>query len=101
VITIEINELERAEIHLSVGTRELAPLFDCSMSSTHQWQGFQVIGSRLEALPVGSTLDGNRGIFYWQPGPGFVGEYRLVFIKKDQHENEARKNILVEIIPQF
>jgi len=87
VITIEINESERVEIHLPGGTRGL------------QWQGFQVIGSRLGALPAGSTLDRERGIFYWQPGPGFVGEYRLVFIKKDENENVTRKNILVEIIP--
>jgi hypothetical protein len=86
-------------MHLSEGTRRLSPLSDCNISSTCQWQGFQVIGSRLGALPVGSTLDGKKGIFYWQPGPGFVGEYRLVFIKKDQHGNVTRKNILVEIIP--
>ncbi|MGD2087347.1 MAG: Ig-like domain-containing protein [Candidatus Aminicenantes bacterium] len=99
VIEVKIKELERVEIHLSEGTRELAPLSNCSMSSTNQWQGSKVIGSRLGALPVGSTLDGKRGIFYWQPGPGFVGEYRLVFFKKDQHGNVTRKKILVEIIP--
>jgi hypothetical protein len=99
VINIEINELERVEIHLSEGTRGLAPLSNCSISSTNLWQGFQVIGARFGALPIGSTLDRERGIFYWQPGPGFVGEYRLVFIKKDRHENVTRKNILVDIIP--
>jgi Tol biopolymer transport system component len=99
VITVKINELERVEIHISWGTRGLAPLSNCSISSTNQWQGFQVIGGRPGALPIGSTLDREKGIFYWQPGPGFVGEYRLVFIKKDRHENVTRKNILVEIIP--
>jgi hypothetical protein len=99
VITIEINELERVEIHLSEGTRGLAPLSDCSISPTNQWQGFQVIGARFGALPIGSTLDRERGIFYWQPGPGFVGEYRFLFIKKDRHENVTRKKILVNIIP--
>jgi Tol biopolymer transport system component len=101
VIAIEINVLERVEIYLSEEMRALAPLSDCSMSSTNQWQGYMVIGRRLGALPVGSTLDGKKGIFYWQPGPGFVGKYRLVFIKKDQHKNVTRKNILVEIIPQY
>jgi hypothetical protein len=28
-------------------------------------------------LPIGSTLRGGR--FYWQPGPGFLGDYDLVF----------------------
>jgi hypothetical protein len=99
VITVKVNELDRVEIRLLEGIGEHAHLSNCGMSSTHQWQGFQVMGSRLGALPAGSTLDRKKGIFYWQPGPGFVGEYRLVFIKKDQNENVTRKNILVEIIP--
>jgi hypothetical protein len=101
LINIKINELERVEIHLSEGIRGFTPLSDGIISFTHQWQGFQMIGSRLGLLPVGSKLDRKKGIFYWQPGPGFVGEYRFVFIKKDQHERVTRKNILVEIITQF
>ena len=31
---------------------------------------------RLEALPIGSTLDAERGTFGWQLGPGFVGRLR-------------------------
>ncbi|MCX6580793.1 MAG: hypothetical protein NT166_11500 [Candidatus Aminicenantes bacterium] len=49
---------------------------------------------------VGSTMDVERGIFYWQPGPGFVGRYRLVFIKKDSHGRATRKDIIVEILIQ-
>lgn len=30
-----------------------------------------------QPLPIGSTLKG--GVFYWQAGPGFLGEYELVF----------------------
>lgn len=50
------------------------------------WRGFQVIGDRLRSLPVGSWLDSEKCIFYWQPGPGFLGNYRLVFIGKNQQE---------------
>jgi hypothetical protein len=30
-------------------------------------------------LPIGSQLDPSTGTFTWQPGPGFVGQYELVF----------------------
>jgi len=36
----------------------------------------------LRILPVGSTLDRQKGIFYWEPGPGFQGKYHLVFLEK-------------------
>ena len=32
-------------------------------------------------LPTGSTLKG--GVFYWQPGPGFLGEYTMRFMRPD------------------
>ena len=31
------------------------------------------------ALPIGATWDAASGTFYWQPAPGFLGSYRLVF----------------------
>jgi hypothetical protein len=34
----------------------------------------------VQPLPVGATLDGKRGIFYWQPGPAFLGNYPFTFI---------------------
>jgi len=34
-----------------------------------------------DRLPVGSTL--KDGVFYWQLGPGFLGEYQLRFVQPD------------------
>jgi hypothetical protein len=31
------------------------------------------------ALPTGTTWDAPSGIFYWQPAPGFLGRFRIVF----------------------
>ena len=31
------------------------------------------------ALPAGSTWDADSETFYWQPAPGFLGPFRLVF----------------------
>ncbi len=93
-ITIEIRELEPLEVRLfPVGTGGLAPLLSCT--------GFQVVGNQLRPLPIGSTLDTEKGVFYWQPGPGFVGNYRLVFIVKGQDEEMDRKDIIVKIGPKY
>jgi hypothetical protein len=34
-----------------------------------------------EALPVGSSL--KDGVFYWQLGPGFLGDYQFRFARAD------------------
>jgi hypothetical protein len=43
------------------------------------YAGAQEVGGRRRALPVGSSLDATAGLFYWQPAPGFLGKYDLVF----------------------
>jgi subtilisin family serine protease len=92
MITIEIKELERIEIRLfPVGAAGPGPLYS----------GFQVIGSQLKPLPIGSTLDMERGIFYWQPGPGFLGQYEFVFTKNPSpHEVKIKKTIKITIVPR-
>lgn len=72
-INIDIRELDRIEIHLD----------DQGYSTA--WQGFQVIGNRAAVLPIGSTLDQEKGKFYWQTGHGFFGQYRLVFVDNLNH----------------
>ncbi len=74
---IEIPELERVEIQLSPGAVNISP------------------------LPVGSTLDSQGGIFYWQPGPGFIGQYRLVFVEKAETGLVSRKEVVVTIVPKL
>jgi hypothetical protein len=39
-------------------------------------------GTLKKLLPIGSTLDNGRGIFYWQPCAGFLVHYRFVFAEK-------------------
>jgi len=56
---IEMQELER--IQLQVGASD----------------GFLMVNGERRPLPIGSTL--KDGLFYWQPGPGFLGEYQLLF----------------------
>jgi hypothetical protein len=93
IITIEIKELERLEIHIPEGTRGLAPL--------SRYSGYHVVGPQLRPLPIGSYLDTEKGIFYWQPGAGYLGEYRLVFIERDADIGMKKRTLLVKITPKY
>ena len=63
VYSIKIEELDRIE--LPVGATS----------------GYLLMKDERLPLPVGSTLKGGR--FYWQAGPGFLGEYDLLFERAD------------------
>jgi len=92
VNTIEIKELERVEINLS--GKGVAPL-------AVRIEGYLVVGGQLKELPIGSTLDKDRGIFYWQPGPGFIGTYSFVFVLTDAKGQSIKKSIKIKIEPKF
>jgi hypothetical protein len=87
---ISLQELQRVEISLSEQTGAKGYLYS----------GYMVSGNRLHRLPVGSTLDRQKGIFYWEPGPGFLGKYRLVFLEKRPDGTINKKNIMVEVLPR-
>jgi hypothetical protein len=86
IITIEIKEGERIEIQ---------------STSCRYYGGYMIVGDQLRPLPVGSLLDTQRGIFYWQVGVGFLGEYRLVFIEKSKNGEFKRKYLDVMIHPKY
>ncbi len=98
MINIEINELERMEIRLDHPPHS-SFIIHRNTASFHS--GYHVIGSRLKPLPIGSALDMERGIFYWQPGPGFLGRHHLVFIENTQHGKMKTKRIVITIMPQI
>jgi hypothetical protein len=88
VIAIEIKENQPIAIQLG----------DQYTSPGH-YSGYMLIGNQLKCLPVGSFLDTGGDVFYWQPGPGFVGEYSLVFIGKNRDGEFIKKHIKVMIHP--
>jgi hypothetical protein len=63
--------------------------------------GYLVVGNELKPLPIGSTLDSERGIFYWQSGPGFLGTYDFVFIKEDVSGFSTRRWLRVIIWSKY
>jgi hypothetical protein len=81
-VAIEINELERLEIHFF---NEGTP-----------------VGSirSISPLPIGSTLDMEKGIFYWQAGLGYLGRYELEFVMEDKHSKLTKTNVIVNIVPR-
>jgi hypothetical protein len=90
-ITIEINELERIEIYL-------ASAFESLFTERY---GYQLIGDQLKALPIGSSFNAQEGVFSWQPGPGFLGVYELIFISRTGSGEIERKQITIKISPDF
>ncbi|MCP4154306.1 MAG: hypothetical protein GY757_41665, partial [bacterium] len=85
LISIQIKELERLEVHL--------------LSLSPGDTGFMVVGKQLKPLPTGSTLDTSKGIFYWQPGPGFMGAYRLVFLTRNHNGEPVKRVIEITVRP--
>jgi hypothetical protein len=59
VRSIETEELGRVELQVGAAT------------------GHLLVAGDQRPLPIGSSL--KDGTFYWQVGPGFLGEYQLVF----------------------
>jgi M6 family metalloprotease-like protein len=90
LIKIEVKELECIELDLlstDVGISQIS--------------GYMVVGDRFQSLPVGATLEPGAGKFYWLLGPGFFGEYRFVFIGRDQDSNMVCRSIIVKVVPKF
>jgi hypothetical protein len=106
---IVIKELERMELYLDDNSAQVEVEVKEKDSKNSKfiiqnskfYSGYQFTGNQLTSLPIGSTLDRRKGIFYWQPGPGFIGDYHLVFIVKEPGGDMIRKNIIVTIIPKF
>ncbi|MCP4214774.1 MAG: BACON domain-containing protein [bacterium] len=83
VYNIRSSELNNLEIRL--GEEE------------SEWQGYMLAGKGFTSLPIGSTLAEDSETFLWQPGPGFYGDYHLVFVKTDAEGTRKRMLINVNI----
>jgi hypothetical protein len=95
IVSIQIKELERIEIYLHPKEEPARP-----WENMGKWMGYQLVDNQLRSLPIGSTLDIERGIFYWQPGPGFIGEYGFVFICERPNDDITQTHINVTIKSQ-
>ena len=90
-IALRTAELEQVELRLVNQFTEPGGTFE----------GYLVAAGELRPLPSGSTLDAATGVFTWQPGPGFVGEYDFVFVRIDAAGRKARVPVRLTIAPKF
>lgn len=75
---ISLPELER--IVVSLDPRGVGEAGLQSDAHTRPFEAYLCVGTDLRPLPLGTTFDSKHGILYWQPGPGFIGDYHFVFI---------------------
>ncbi|MCP4152054.1 MAG: hypothetical protein GY757_30210 [bacterium] len=62
-----------------------------------EFRGFMLVDGGMRPLPAGSFLDRAKGVFYWQPGPGFLGKFQLVFITARTNGPVSTKKINIRI----
>lgn len=76
--------------------------FEIALDARHpeQYAGFLKAGDDLLPLPAGSRLDPSTGFFTWSPGPGFVGDYDLVFVRSSGGVPVGRRDVRVIIHPK-
>jgi hypothetical protein len=85
---IELLELDRLEIHLPPAPAGI------------RWTGGVKVAGKLQQLPQGSVFDDQDGVFYWQLGPGFLGEYQLVFLHGEDPQTSSETLIPVRVRPR-
>lgn len=66
----------------------------------YTYHGYMVYKDKVMPLPIGSTLDADTGIFYWVAGPGFIGDYNLVFVQSGPNGAMSKKNVKVTVLPK-
>jgi hypothetical protein len=89
-LKVAIKETEQVDVRLSSFTGESA-----------RYEGYILSGGRMRPLPVGSSLDAAKGVFKWEPGPGFIGRYRFVFLRTTPDGSKSRIHVSVTIAPKF
>jgi hypothetical protein len=84
-LAFTIKELERVEIELDFAG------------------GCEPVGwgaDKDQGLPIGSTLDAQKGVFYWSPGPGFLGEHVLHFAAVRDGFHGKPLKVIIRIEPK-
>jgi hypothetical protein len=87
---VRANERDRVEIRLGAG----------SPSPGEEYAGYLVVDGQLRALPVGSSFDPERGVFYWQPLLAYVGDYDFMFVRTRADGRRERIPVAVTLRAQ-
>jgi hypothetical protein len=92
VVSIEGEEVDRFELHLRAASTASA--------QAGTYTGYMRLGSLLQPLPIGSSLDALTGDFSWQPGVGFVGTYDFVFVRSIDGRSASRQDVRIVLNPK-
>jgi hypothetical protein len=79
VLDVEMEELDHIQLDLGATSGSL------------------LVNGEQRPLPIGSIL--KRGVFYWHAGPGFLGEYSLVFERPGSADLTVRVSIRPKRFP--
>jgi len=93
VVVVSLKEDERVEIGLNSGGPETRGVY--------RYTGNLLFGDLVRPLPVGSTLDKWNGVYSWQPGPAFFGEFMLAFVEKDSDGDTVKKQVKIVISTKY
>jgi hypothetical protein len=55
-------------------------VIDASPAGAATYDAYSLVEGELRALPAGASFDSNRGILYWQPGVGYIGDYDFLIV---------------------
>jgi hypothetical protein len=89
-----LRPTERLELPLDRGSDPRSEDERCGGT----WEGYLVVDDKLEPLPVGASID-RTGTFYWQPGPGFAGMFRLRFVRTACDGSKRQVSVAITIRP--
>jgi hypothetical protein len=87
ILRIKIEEMEPIRI-----------VFEGSSEGNMKYIGWGE--NKANVLPIGSTLDREKGIFSWIPTPGFIGRYVFHFAITDGSYMSKPLRVVVNVIPK-
>jgi hypothetical protein len=92
-MVLSLQEVDTQADH-EIGEARVRP---SRAGSPSGYEAYELVLGQLRPLPIGSTFDATQGILYWQPGPGFLGDFDFIFVDKTRN---TRKTVKVHIDPR-
>jgi len=93
---LRINDDGTGALTLAPTERIAVTLGDADDICPATWAGYLVKDGVLTDLPVGASLD-PAGTFYWQTGPGFAGQFPLMFVRTNCRGEKQQVPVKVTI----
>lgn len=62
-----------------------------------RYEAYDLVLDRWRPLPIGASFDPFDGVLYWQPGPGFLGEFEFVVIDR---QTATKRGLKIAIHPR-